>query len=301
MQKIISSLALSLLLSACGGEEPGSPDMNTSTTTSTFATDVVDSMTKANQATLLNASADASWSKTGHITQGLPRGDAAPAWWADSVLDGSLKTSDSWNALTGWFTVFESVNNIDHNVKVYYSDFDVWLLKGSDVNHASWEKLADTPTTWASYYDSDIVTWQGSALPDDSSGYYEFQHPDILHGGSSKVAFDGNNVLGVFVRTQAWLDSADADAELLMSIGVDYYPTSTSSVSKGDFADANYLPGAGSSRFVYLTTEPKWFTMANVADDALVNVDKSSPFVESGGKTYLTIEEWMNNHPPLDE
>ncbi|HGE6124404.1 hypothetical protein [Vibrio paracholerae] len=41
--------------------------------------------------------------------------------------------------------------------------------------------------------------------------------------------------------------------------------------------------------------------MANVADDALVNVDKSSPFVQSGGKTYLTIEEWMNNHPPLDE
>ncbi|NIY90659.1 hypothetical protein [Vibrio diazotrophicus] len=301
MQKIISALIISILLSACGGEESDTPDTNISIPTSPFATEVVDSMTKANEAILLNASAEASWSKSGHITQGLPRGDAAPAWWADSVLDDRMKTSASWSALTGWFTIFESNTNTDQHVKIYYSDFEIWLLKGSDVKHAFWEKLAVTPTTWASYYDSDIVTWQGSALPDDSSGYYEFQHPDILHGGTSKVAFDGDDVLGVFVRTQAWLDRVDEDAELLMSIGVDYYPTVDSSVSKGDFANANYLPGAGTSRFVYLTTEPKWFTMANVADDALVNVDKSSPFFINGGKTYLTIEEWMNNHPPLDQ
>ncbi len=299
MLKLISTFAFTLLLYGCGGEESGSTE--TLPTVSSFASDVVDSMTLANDATLLNASEDASWSKTGHVTQGLPRGDAAPSWWADSILDDSLKTADSWNALTGWFTVFESNTNVDQNVKVYYSDFEIWLLKGSDVSHAKWEQLTVTPTTWASYYDSDIVTWQGSALPDDSSGYYEFQHPDILHGGTSKVAFDGDDVLGVFVRTKAWIDSDDSDAELLISVGVDYYPTVDSSVSKGDFADANYLPGAGTSRFVYLTTEPTWYTMSNVADDALTNVDKSSEFIEKGSKTYLTIEEWMNNHPPLDD
>ncbi|MFV0446940.1 MAG: hypothetical protein ACK5MF_00470 [Vibrio sp.] len=258
-------------------------------------------MTQPNDATLLNASENSSWSKSGHVIQGIPRGDAAPIWWSDSILDKTLTSSESWNALTGWFTVFESDTNIDHNVKVYYSNFEIWLLKGSDVNHAEWEQLVVTPTTWASYYDADIVTWQGSARPDDSSGYYEFQHPDILHGGTSKVAFDGDDVLGVFVRTKAWFDSDDSDAELLISVGVDYYPTIDSSVSKGDFANANYLPGAGTSRFVYLTTEPTWYTMANIVDDALVNIDTSSPYAQNGGKTYLTIEEWMNNHPPLED
>ncbi len=293
MRKFCPTLALTLLLSACGGDDSAALPLPS------YVSDTVNSMVLANDATLLNASHNASWAKTGHVTQGIPRGDAAPSWWADDIVDNSLKTSDPWNALTAWFTVFESETNYIQDAKVHYSDFEIWLLKGSDVDRASWQKVATTPTSWASYYDSDIVTWQGSALPNDSSGYYEFQHPSILHGGTSKVSFDGSDVLGVFVRTKAWLDSSDADAELLVSIGVDYYPTANSSVSNGDFANANYLPGAGTSRFVYLTTQPMWYYMANISDDELAVVDKSSPFAASGGKTYLTIDEWNNNHPNL--
>lgn len=302
MYKLCSVFALSILLAGCGSDGPDHQDTSDPiTTTPSYVSDTIDSMTRANDATLLNASPDASWAKTGHVTQGIPRGDAAPAWWADDIIDDSLKTSAPWNALTGWFTVFESDTNYHQNAKVYYSDFEIWLLKGSNTESAKWEKLAVTPTKWASYYDTDIVTWQGSALPDDSSGYYEFQHPNILHGGTSKVSFDGSDVLGVFVRTKAWLDSSDEQAQLLMSIGVDYYPTVDSSVSKGDFANANYLPGAGTSRFVYLTTEPTWFYMANIADDALSDVDKSSSFIQNGGKTHITIDEWKNNHPILSD
>ncbi len=298
MQKLCSILTLSILLTACGGSDSSSSNTLEG---SSYVSDTVNSMIIANDATLLNASENASWAKTGHVTQGIPRGDTTPDWWADDIVDDSLKTSEPWNALTGWFTVFESENNTDQNVKVYYSDFEIWLLKGSDVESASWEKLTVTPTTWASYYDTDIVTWQGSALSDDSSSYFEFQHPDILHGGTSKVSFDGSDVLGVFVRTKAWVDPEDEQSELLISVGVDYYPTSDSSVSKGDFANANYLPGAGTSRFVFLTTTPTWYYMANIADDDLEGVDKSSSFFQSGGKTYITVDEWKTNHPPLDE
>ncbi len=293
MRKLCSTLALTLLLAACGSDD------SAEYSSSNYVNDTVNSMVLANDATLLNASPNASWAKTGHINQGIPRGDAAPSWWADDIVDSSLTTSEPWNALTAWFTVFESETNNLQNANVHYSDFEIWLLKGSDVASASWQKIATTPTSWASYYDTDIVTWLGSALPNDSAGYYEFQHPNILHGGTSKVSFDGSDVLGVFVRTKAWLDSSDADAELLISIGVDYYPTSNRSVANGDFANANYLPGAGTSRFVYLTTQPTWYYMANISDDELVAVDKSSPFVSSGGKTYLTIDEWQHNHPNL--
>ncbi len=287
---------LSLLLTACGGSDSTSLPSATS-----YAFETIDSMTLANDAVLLNASENASWAKTGHITQGIPRGDAGPVWWADDVVDETIKTSEPWNALTGWFTVFESQNNTDQNAKIYYSDFEVWLLKGSDVKSAVWEQLPAMPTSWAAYYDTDIVTGLGSALPDSTSGYYEFQHPNILHGGTSKVSFDGHDVLGVFVRTKAWLDSADSQAELLISVGADYYPTYDSSVSKGDFANANYLPGAGSSRFVYLTTKPTWYYMANIADDTLSNVDKQSPYMKNGGKSYLTADEWLDNYPDISE
>lgn len=293
MRKLCPTLVLALLLSACGSEE------STESPPAKYVSDTVNSMVLANDAKLLNAPHNVSWSKTGHVTQGIPRGDTAPSWWADDIIDSSLLTPEPWNALTAWFTVFESETNYQQNAKVHYSDFDIWLLKGKDVKNAAWQKLTTAPTSWASYYDSDIVTWQGSALPNNSSGYYEFQHPNILHGGTSKVSFDGSNVLGVFVRTKAWLDSSDADAELLVSIGVDYYPTVDSSVSNGDFANKHYLPGAGTSRFVYLTTQPTWYYMANISDDELAVVDKSSPFAASGGKIYLTINEWNNNHPNL--
>ncbi|EGA70879.1 hypothetical protein VISI1226_16608 [Vibrio sinaloensis DSM 21326] len=128
------------------------------------------------------------------------------------------------------------------------------------------------------------------------------------HGGTSKIAIDGKNVLGVFVRVRAWLEPNDGlpsssidDVKYLLSIGADYYPEVDSSVSNGDFANANYLPGAGGSRFAYVTKDPKWFYMVNASPDDLSIVDKTSAFYQAGGKTYLTHRELIDNPPIIEK
>lgn len=89
------------------------------------------------------------------------------------------------------------------------------------------------------------------------------------------------------------------NAKILLSVGADYYPSAESSVAGGSFANANYLPGVGGSRFQYLSLTPTWFYMGTVAPDDLSTVDKSSLFYQSGGKTSLTKSEWMANPPPV--
>ncbi|MGL6313771.1 hypothetical protein [Vibrio sp. WXL103] len=291
------------LLTACNGASSSGDRVIFPEPTQAFAFDTIDSMSLPNDAPLMNAPGHVSWASRAMINQGVPRGDAAPQWWADRIINDSLVAPNAWNALTGWFTVFESKDNLVHDVEIHYSNFEIWLLTGSNVQSAVWRKLTSTPVTWGSYYDSDIVTWKGKASPAANSyhSYFDFKHPEILHAGTGRIPFNGRNVLGVFVRTKAWIESSHDDAKILISIGVDYYPDEVTSVEAGDFADANYLPGAGGSRFIYLTQQPKWFYMANVADNSLNTVDQSSPFARNGGQHYLTVSQWLNNLPELDE
>lgn len=298
MYKLFSLFIFMAFLSSCkSSKESVGQNISASDELPEYVLDTLDSMVLNNEAPLLNASSSASWAKSGFVVQGIPRGDTVPLWWSEKILDGSIISDKPWNALTAWFTVFESTESQVQDADIYYSDFEVWLLKGQNIAAATWELLGSSPTTWASYYEPDIVTWYSDTFPNSSVGYYQFQHPFVLHGGTSKLAFDGSDVLGIFVRTKAWMESSSDEANLLMSIGVDYYPTVHSSVSNGDFANANYLPGAGGSRFARLESEPKWFYMANIAKDDLTNVDKYNQFYLQGGRNYLTTDEWKNNYP----
>jgi hypothetical protein len=165
--------------------------------------------------------------------------------------------------------------------------------------------------SWAAYYSHNIIKYiEDVPYRRSSDGLKEYQlHPEHypLHGGTSKVAIDGENVLAAFVRMKAWLvpDKPQgkqdiSTAKVLISTGADYYPTVNTSVSHGDLSNANYLPGVGGSRFQYLTTKPTWYYMGTVADEGLLMVDDNSPYIKAGGKTYLTKEEWQQNPPPID-
>lgn len=312
MKRILAFSMGMLALSACNAEsevpEPGA--------TLSFAEEAYYSMTLPNDASLHGAPHAASWSRQGVIGQGIPRGDAAPDYWADAVVDKSLTTSKPWNAMTAWFTVFEDEENTARNVRVAIGRADIWVLRASEpggsVEEAKWENITSfgEDITWAAYYDNNLIYYHSIAdnrpMPDRTASYSLAQERHPIHGGTRIVYMHGENVLASFVRIKAWLTPDDYSqprdvdhAKVLMSVGGDYYPTTTTTVLNGDFADANYIPGAGGSRFQFLTTTPTWYYMATVAPDDLSIVEKTSPYFMSGGKTYLTKEEWFSNHPDL--
>lgn len=281
------------------------------------ASETYTSMALANDAKLYNAPETSAWARGATIVQGIPRGDAAPSYWADEIIDKSMTTSDAWTGMTQWFTVFEAQKNTAKNVRVVIGDADMWLLQSTDGSMdpltAEWVNVTanGASVSWAAYYSHNIIKYiEDVPYRRSSDGLKEYQlHSEHypLHGGTSKVAIDGENVLAAFVRMKAWLvpDKPQgkqdiSTAKVLISTGADYYPTVNTSVSHGDLSNANYLPGAGGSRFQYLTTTPKWYYMGTVASDGLLIVDDNSPYIKSGGKTYLTKEEWQQNPPPID-
>ncbi|MUK31134.1 hypothetical protein GNP44_13735 [Aliivibrio fischeri] len=280
------------------------------------ASDTYSSMALPNDAKLYNAPTTSGWASGATIVQGIPRGDAAPSYWADEIIDKSMTTSEPWSGMTQWFTVFEDQKNTSRNVRVVIGDADMWLLQSTDGSMdpltAEWVNVTVTKAqvNWAAYYSHNIIKYiEDVPYRRNADGLKEYElHTDHypLHGGTSKVEIDGENVLAAFVRMKAWLvpDKPQgkqdvATAKVLISTGADYYPTVNTSVSHGDLSNANYLPGAGGSRFQYLTTTPTWYYMGTVAPDDLSIVDDNSPYIKSGGKTYLTKEEWYKNPPPI--
>ncbi|WP_375752113.1 hypothetical protein [Vibrio sp. HN007] len=273
-------------------------------------------MALPNDAPLYKAPSKSMWSHQGIVAQGVPRGDSTPSFWVEDIQNKSLATSKPWNAITAWFTIFESKHNNARNVRVALKDMDVWVLRASQPNgnprKAKWENITPSgqKVTWAGYFDHKVIYSSSSAKRGTTENgvvtYSLNNDRQPIHGGTSRMSMDGKNVLACFVRVKAWLMPDDInkphdvdEAKILMSIGADYYPSLETSVQNGSFANANYLPGVGGSRFQYLTTKPRWFYMATVAADDLSNVEKSSEYYQSGGKTYLTKEEWFANHPDL--
>lgn len=281
------------------------------------ASETYSSMALANDAKLYDAPTTSAWARGATIVQGIPRGDAAPSYWADEILDKSMTTSAPWGGMTQWFTVFEAQDNTASNVRVVIGDADMWLLQSTDGTMdpltAEWVNATVNRASvyWAAYYSHNIINYiEDVPYRRSDEGLKEYKlHTEHypLHGGTNTVAIEGENVLAAFVRMKAWLvpDKPQgkqdiSTAKVLISTGADYYPTVNASVSHGDLSNANYLPGAGGSRFQYLTTTPTWYYMGTVAPDDLSIVDDNSPYIKAGGKTYLTKEEWQQNPPPID-
>ncbi|CAM3624663.1 hypothetical protein VA7868_02486 [Vibrio aerogenes CECT 7868] len=256
------------------------------------------------------------WTQGASIVQGIPRGDTTPAYWANEILDPTLTTSAPWHAITLWVTIFEQIDNQMKDVRVKMKDADIWLLRSTDGSNnpatAKWENI--TPQhqaiSWAAYYSSDMKHYISDAdyrISSDNTNEYELHSQGYpIHGGTNVISFNADNILAAFVRVKAWLVPENEEkiknsqnAKILLSVGADYYPSAESSVAGGSFANANYLPGVGGSRFQYLSLTPTWFYMGTVAPDDLSTVDKSSLFYQSGGKTSLTKSEWMANPPPV--
>lgn len=291
--------------------------------------DVLNSMQLLNDEALKNAPTIPSWTRHGNVIQGLPIGEAAPDYWTDAINDGGDSTAMSyttgpWKALTAWFVLYPGKKNTasGKNIKVAINNMNLWILHADplfpgDVSKGQWvEAIAPQKPFWAANYDSSLnyINDTNNISTNTSYNMYAFDssvHP--IHGGSDMncihlvKSIDGkclskDDVLGVFVRMQAWLVSPKAGTSILLSVGSDYYPNEN--VSSNDLIGAEYLPGVAGSRYKYITSTPQYFYMANVIDpnavDTLGNLfyDPNNQFTIHGGKTYLTQAEFLSNPPP---
>ncbi|HIF9384987.1 TPA: hypothetical protein ACX6R1_000882 [Photobacterium damselae] len=277
---------------------------------------IYQTITSANQTQLKGAPVDVTWASSGSIVQGVPRGDAVPMYWAESVNNKSFISQKYWNGISAWFVIYPGSKNRTHNIRVIVDDIEIWVLRAKndklDIKNSTWEKINTIPSfpKWAAYYKPNLVTpLKDAPYSKGPNGEFQYQvskdsYP--IHGGIDIQQFSGKYVLTTLVRMRAWLVSDDAKnaesikkAQYLASVGVDYYPNKDLSVKSGAYAPANYLPGASGSSFKLLTNKPQWFIMVGIAKDDLSNVDKSSLYFQSGGKTYITKEEWLSNPCPL--
>jgi len=265
---------------------------------------VVADMQQPAEATLL-MSPTMDWALGAAIAQGgVPRGDATPWWWNPS--NKTYKSSAYWNAALPWFVIYPGSAHTAKNVRVKISAITLYTLSKSN---GTWTKLGsgDGNPEWAGNYDFDMITQIKDAIPRVEPGgnlSYKLDansHP--IHGGLSSFAIPGSNVANVFaqVTSELILDNPmgvddRSSAQLLVQMGVDYYPSTTTTVE--DFAPMGYNPGAGLGRFSIVIPAPRNHYF--VAIDPPGNLDNPhSPFQVAGGVVAISEASFRANPPPL--
>lgn len=285
---------------------------------------IYQAMTADNQAALLNAPSDTSWSKRGVVTQGIPKGEAAPDYWTQAIKASGKNiqyTQGAWRAMTTWFALYPGAQNKAAQANINVSDLNAWVLVADtqfpqDVRKAKWQHVInEAAPLWAGDYQFDLINYIQDRPNQDSNTQAQYQMSNTpIHGGSDTYCIQGMktdanqclqdaDILGVFVKVKAWLEDPQPHTQVLMSVGADYYPDAN--VRSQDLVGVNYLPGAGGSRFELLTTSPTWFYMANLSSptqkDAQGNFlyEANNQWTRQGGKTYLTLDELKQNPPPM--
>ncbi len=287
-------------------------------------------MTLSNDEALKDAPTTPSWSLHGNVIQGVPHGEAAPDYWVDEIKasgDASIQqhTQGGWSALTSWFVVYPGENNQADNIQVAIGDINMWVLHAdsahpNSVADADWVQVMDAAQpSWAGNYNHDLINYHNENHNMSAEHGYHLYHLDQylrpVHGGTNIQCIVGHdsqgscikpeNVLGVFMQVKAWLVEPQPDTKVMLSVGVDYYPNET--VSTSQLTGVHYLPGAGGSRYQYLSEQPQWFYMSNVTDPTLIDsrgnyfFDGANAHTRAGGKTYLTKQELLSNPPPVSE
>ncbi|MBS1631801.1 MAG: hypothetical protein JST10_04410 [Bacteroidetes bacterium] len=260
------------------------------------------------EAPLLNAPAGAGWAAGAYIGMGsAARGDATPTWWRPNNL--TYKSSTGWNAMVPWFVIYPGVGNAASNARVKVYGMLVYML---DKTTNKWIKIdtGDGKPTWGSNYDFNLVTWKGATnkrVESDGNISYKLSPESYpIHGGFYKMDIskyiNPSNIAALFVhvKTQLILDDPmgvddRASAKILMNIGADYYPSTTTQVS--DFSPMGYVPAVGGSRFGLVKTVPRSHYFATIDPPGSTNPD--TVYVQSGGEVAIPSSDFAANMPPF--
>ncbi|WP_051241108.1 hypothetical protein [Vibrio litoralis] len=293
---------------------------------------VVDAMSLFNDEVLLMSPAEPSWSRHGNVIQGIPKGEAAPSYWVDAIKKAGNKsaigyTKGEWSAVTAWFVAYPGVSHSANQktIQIRIGEINLWVLRSNpnfprQIAKASWEEvIPSSAPTWAGNYDHQLIEYQSESVRvDTDSGYALYSMNNSLspvHGGTEVHSLNGvdenrscnkaGNIVGVFVRMKAQLVDSPPETNILLSVGADYYPDKA--VTASDLVGAGYFPGAGGSRFQRLTSQEQWFYMANIADpeqrDMQGNLfyEPNNEYTRKGLNTFITFQEFINNHPDITE
>ncbi|WP_292986709.1 hypothetical protein [Nitrosomonas sp.] len=255
-----------------------------------------------NEAKLLKAPASAGWSKKANIVMGAaPRGDATPSWWRPS--DTEYKSKAIWDAVIPWFHIYPGTKHTAKNVRIKISALKLYILEKST---NQWRRInADSMPTWDHHTHHISPSTASEEVdiriePDGIPSYKLNSGLNPIHGGAPKYVISGYDVKAVFaqVTTQLILDDPTdtddrVDAQILVSVGADYYPTTAHTVR--DFAPMTYLPSVGASRYGLVRNTPRTHYFATI--------DPPGPVKTGSGYQYkpayvIPIAEFESNPPP---
>ena len=253
MIKLIMAVVL-FLVSACGD--------------TVYADDIKADM-GLNEAPLMNTTTNAVWAKRALIKMGNnPRGDATPTWWMPA--NAELKSAKPWNVIVPWFVIYPGVDHKATNVRVkVYKISILMLLKSTN----EWKKIntGDGKPGWASNYKFNLGAKVSKAEPRvESDGQLSYKLTEAfnpIHGSKSRYNLHANGIdpadiagVRVSAKTQLILDDPmgvddRAVAQILFSIGADYYPAMTTTLA--DIYPMKSFPGVGGSRFGIVGAQPR--------------------------------------------
>lgn len=259
-----------------------------------------------NEALLLKAPSGAGWAKKANIGMGaVPRGDATPRWWQPD--DKYYKSSAYWHAITPWFVIYPGTMHKASNVRVKLSDIRLYILKHSS---NTWQQINvdTTDPTWVHHMSYVLQSTAGEKVNkrielDGKVSYKLNAGLNPIHGGIHIYEIYGPDVKAVYAQLTSELILDDPNktddreqAQLLLSVGADYYPDTNSRV--GEFtAPHNWVPAVAGSRFALIKRSPRVHHMATINPPGPIN-NGSSEFINSH-KT-ISITEFEAN-PPLVE
>ncbi|SEN57861.1 hypothetical protein [Nitrosomonas marina] len=259
-----------------------------------------------NEAELLDAPVNAGWAKRANITMGgAPRGDATPSWWQPN--DKYYKSSAYWHAITPWFIIYPGTMHNASNVRVKISEIKLYILKRSS---NTWELVNtdDADPTWQfhqSYISSSTASQKVNKRiePDGKISFKLNKGLNPIHGGIHKYEIYGPDVKAVYAQltTELVLDDPDkrddrVEAQLLVSVGADYYPDMNLRVR--DFTAPHYwVPAVAASRFGLVKRDPRIHHVATISPPGPI---KNNGSVLSDSLKIIPVTEFEAN-PPLIE
>lgn len=247
----------------------------------------------------------AQWQYRGTIVQGIaPRGDAVPPAIGWAPTDQTWVGSSYWGAILPWFLLYPGMAYTATNTRCEVYDITLYVLS---LASGTWGLIttAGEPTTGAFNYDPGSGTADARTEGDGHTSYKLNVSHHPIHGWRADVAgkwaITGSDVGGVAmsVSTKLVLDDGGgtddrANADIMMSVGVDYYPTTTFAPS--GFTPTSWLPGSCVSRFSKTGNVERKHYCAAIATPPTVG---TSTFHTAGGKIAQTYSELLTNLPPL--
>jgi hypothetical protein len=228
--------------------------------------DALADMSKPNEIVPEGIAKTARWRYGANVTMGTePYASAIPSWWKPGIR------FPEWRAMVPWFVIYpEEGGNPSTNTAVEVSGIEFWVL--TETSNA-WEKLeAAAVPAWQKEVGlkgqspRSAQTIQSSA---DSRAFLP-SSDFMIHAGLPQVAVPwiqgrGANVKAMLVSVRHRLIVANpalpddrSTARLGFSLGIDYYPWLGATVKD---LKAKYVPAAGVSRFIKITTEWRHSTL----------------------------------------